>query len=49
MHLSQKQKTFSEFLAAILKFSLNFKQFEKKDTPHRFCIFEVTHHQNIVR
>ena len=29
MHLSEKQKSFSKFLAAFLKFWLNFKHFEK--------------------
>ena len=46
MQLSQKQ-TFSEFFAAFLKFSLNFKHFEKKDHPHRFCVFEVTDPEKI--
>ena len=32
MQLSQKQKTFSQFLAALLKSRLNFKYFEKKMT-----------------
>ena len=49
MQLSQKQKTFSEFLAAYLKPSLNFKYFEEKDGPHRFCIFKITESQNVVR
>ena len=30
MHLSEKQKSFSEFVAAFLKSRLNFKHFEKK-------------------
>ena len=38
MRFSQKQKTFSQFLAAFLKSRLNFKHFEIKDDPHRFCI-----------
>ena len=49
MELSQKQKTFLGFFDAFLKFSLNFKRFEKKDHPHRFCIFEVTDPENVVR
>ena len=49
MQLSQKQKNFSKFFAAFLKFSLNFKHFEKKDQPHSFCIFEVTDPENVVR
>ena len=46
MQLSQKQKTFSEFLAAFLKSWLNFEYFEKKDDPHRFCISEITDSEN---
>ena len=38
MRFSQKQKTFPQFLAAFLKSRLNFKHFEIKDGPHRFCI-----------
>ena len=49
MQLSQKQKTFSQFFAAFLKSTLNFKHFETKDDPHRFCIFEVTDSENVVR
>ena len=30
MHLSRKQKVFSEFFAAFFEFALNLKQFEKK-------------------
>ena len=47
--LSQKQKNFSQFFAAILKSRLNFKYFEWKGTPHRFCIFEVTDSQYVAR
>ena len=35
MQLSQKQKTFSELFFAFLKCKFNFKQFPKKDDPHR--------------
>ena len=49
MQLSQKQKTFSEFFAAFLKFTVNFEYFEKTDDPHRFCIFEVTDSENVVK
>ena len=41
MILSQKQKIFSEFFSEFLKSRLNFKHFEKKDDPHRFCISEI--------
>ena len=34
MQLTQKQKTFSEFLFAFLKSILNFKHLPKKDDPH---------------
>ena len=34
MHLSQKEKTFSEFLSAFLKTRLNIEHFQKKDDPH---------------
>ena len=34
IQLSHKQKNFSQFFAALLKFSLNFNHFEKKDDPH---------------
>ena len=33
MHLSEKQKTFSEFFFAILKSMLNFKHLPNKDDP----------------
>ena len=49
VQLSQKQKTFSQFFAAFLKSTLNFKHFESKDDPHRFCIFEVTDSENVFR
>ena len=40
--LSEKQKTFSEFLSAFFKSTLNFEHFQKKDEPHRRCIFQIT-------
>ena len=46
---SHKKKTFSEFFVAFLKCGFNFKHFEKKDDPHRFCIFEVRDSKNVVR
>ena len=42
MLLCQKQKTFSQFLSAFLKYTLNFKHFQKIDDPHRRCISEIT-------
>ena len=49
MKLSQKQKTFSEFFPAFLKYSLNFKHFEKKDDPHSFLFLEIIDSDNVVR
>ena len=34
MQLSQKEKTFSEFLFQYLKSTLNFKHLPKKNNPH---------------
>ena len=42
MVLSQKQKAFSQFLAAFLKSRLNFEYFEKKHDPHRFCFSKLS-------
>ena len=49
MQLSQKQKIFSQFVTAFLKSRLNFKYFETKDNPHRFCISQVTDFENQVQ
>ena len=48
MQLSQKKKSFSSFLAVFLKSSLNFKYFEEKDDPQRFCISGITDSKNVV-
>ena len=40
--LSQKQKTFSKFSSKILKPTLNFQHFQKKDEPHSRCICQIT-------
>ena len=45
MQLSQKQKTFSEFLSPFLKSNLNFEHFQNKDDTHSWCICEVTDSQ----
>ena len=42
MQLSRKQKTFPEFLSAILEFRLNFKYSEKQGDPQGFSILETT-------
>ena len=49
MQLSEKQKTFSQFLAAILKSCLNFEYFEKKDDPQSFCISAIMDSENVIR
>ena len=40
--LSQKPNTFSQFLSAFLKYTLNFAHFQKKDYPHSRCISQIT-------
>ena len=49
MQLSEKEKTFSEFLAAFLKANLNFKCFGEEYDPRRFCISEIRDSENVVR
>ena len=46
MQLSQKQKTFSRFLAAIPNSRWNFEHFDKKDS---LIEFEITDSENLVR
>ena len=40
--LSQKPKTFSRFVSAFLKSTLNFEHFQKKDDPHSLIISQMT-------
>ena len=40
--LSQKQNTFSQLSSKILKPTLNFEHFQKKDDPHSRCISQIT-------
>ena len=49
MQLSEKQKTFSKFFAALLEFTLNFKYFKNKYDPHRFFISEIKDSEYVVR
>ena len=49
MQLSDKQKKFSQFLAAFLKSRISFQHSEKKDYPYSFCISEITGSGNVVR
>ena len=39
--LSQKQKTFPKFSPEILKHTLNFEHFQKKDDPHSRCSCQI--------
>ena len=48
MQLSQKPKTFSQFLGAFLKPFISFKYFLKKDDHHRFCNSETTDSENVI-
>ena len=47
-HLSQKEITFSKLLARFMKSRLNFKNFQRKNNPHRFCISDITDLENVV-
>ena len=49
MQLSPKEKTFSQFLVAFSKSIWNFELFQKKDDSYRFCIYEITECENMVR
>ena len=40
--LSQKRKTFSKLSSEILKCTLNFAHFQKKDDPHSRCSSQIT-------
>ena len=42
MQLSQKPKTFPQFVAAFLKTSLNFEHFQRKNDSHSRAISEIT-------
>ena len=42
MQLSQKRKTFSEFLFAFSEFIFNVEDFQKNDDTHSSCNFELT-------
>ena len=45
MHLSQKQKVFSEFFLEFFEPALNFQNFQKKDDNHSLCISGITDHK----
>ena len=45
--LSQKPKTFSQLVSEILKRTLNFEHFQKKDDPHSRCSSQITVSQKV--
>ena len=47
MQLSEKQKMSSQFFAAFLKSTWNFKHFLKKDDSHRVCFFKNKDSKNV--
>ena len=49
MHLSQKQKIFSEFLSAFFKSALNFEHFQKKMTLIAYVFPKLTTTKNVLR
>ena len=42
MQLSKKRKIFAEIFFGFSKFRFNFEQFQNKDDPHTWYIFEFT-------
>ena len=49
MHLSQKQKIFSEFFSAFSKYALNFEHFQKKMTLKAYVFPKLTTTKNVLR
>ena len=49
MHVSQKQKIFSEFSSAFLKSELNFEHFQKKMTLIAYVFSKLTTTKNVLR
>ena len=44
MHLSWKEKVFSEFFNCIFRICIKFWIFPKKDDPHSLCSSEINEH-----
>ena len=42
MELSEKEKTFSQFVSAFLKAKLNFEHYQEKNDPHSWYNSEIT-------
>ena len=49
MHLSQKQKIFSEFFAAFFESALNFEHFQKKMTLIAYAFPKLLTTKNVLR
>ena len=49
MHLSQKEKIFSEFFCAFFESPLNFKHFQKKMTLIAYIISKLPTTKNLLR
>ena len=49
MHLSQKQKIFSELFAAFLEFALNFEHFQKKMTLIAYVFLKLRTTKDVLR
>ena len=49
MHLSKKQKIFSEFFAAFFEFALNFEYFQKKMTLIAYVFTKLQTTEDVLR
>ena len=49
MHLSQKQKIFSEFFSAFFESALNFEHFQQKMTVIAYVFTKLTSTKNVLR
>ena len=49
MHLSQKEKLFSQFFSAFFKFALNFEHFQKKMTLIAYVFPKLPTTKNVLR
>ena len=49
MHLSEKQKIFSEFFSSFFKSALNFEHFQKKMTLIAYVFPKLTTTKNVLR
>ena len=47
--LSQKPKTFAQLSSEILKPTLNFEHFQKKDDPHSRCGSQITVSEKMIK